>query len=451
MKIHLQFIKILLLFVITDSITSERWKITRTISQCSVASSSFHKYYPSQRHVITHRSNDYFLHNLPSSSNFYVLRHISSSEIRYESEPLKPSSKVEESIQTLKMKQETEANVAETGVKKVPVKKSLKQKIVDELLHYYHGFRLLFIDINVSRKLIGRILNGKTLTRREHKLLVRTSGDVFRLIPFSVFIIVPFMEFLLPVAIKLFPGMLPSTFETNTVKEDKMRQGLKVKLEMAKFLQKTLDEMAPQSKDKQQSDLSREFSDFFTKIRSSGEQPTNEDIMRFGKLFEDEITLDSLARPQLVALCRVLEVSPIGTSIMLRFSLRMKLRSLAADDKMIAKEGIEGMNLGELQQACRARGMRAYGMPEERLRTQLQSWLDLSLNEKVPPSLLLLSRALMIPENVPTTDKLKASISILPENVVVAQKAALSEKEGKVDHKVCFYFLYCNKNIATVL
>lgn len=369
-----------------------------------------------------------------------IIRNFSVSDVRRESEPLKPSSKVEESIQTLKLKKETE-NTSETGVKKVPVKKSLKQRIVDELLHYYHGFRLLFIDINVSRKLIGRILNGKTLSRREHKLLVRTSGDVFRLIPFSVFIIVPFMEFLLPFAIKFFPGMLPSTFETNVEKEDKMRQSLKVKLEMAKFLQQTLDEMAPQSKDKQQSDLAKEFSEFFTKIRSSGEQPTNEEIMRFGKLFEDEITLDSLARPQLVALCRVLESNTIGTSVMLRFHLRMKLRSLAADDKMIAKEGIDTMTLGELQQACRARGMRAYGMPEERLRSQLSSWLDLSLNEKVPPSLLLLSRALMIPENVPTSDKLKASISILPENVVLAQKAAISEKEGKIDHKVCTNFI----------
>ena len=34
-----------------------------------------------------------------------------------------------------------------------------------------------------------------------------------RLIPFSVFVVVPFMEFLLPVALKLFPNMLPSTFE----------------------------------------------------------------------------------------------------------------------------------------------------------------------------------------------------------------------------------------------
>lgn len=33
-----------------------------------------------------------------------------------------------------------------------------------------------------------------------------------------MFIIVPFMEFLLPVVLKLFPNMLPSTFETQSKK-----------------------------------------------------------------------------------------------------------------------------------------------------------------------------------------------------------------------------------------
>lgn len=48
--------------------------------------------------------------------------------------------------------------------------------------------------------------------------LLRTSADLFRLVPFLVFIIVPFMEFLLPVFLKLFPEMLPSTFETQSKK-----------------------------------------------------------------------------------------------------------------------------------------------------------------------------------------------------------------------------------------
>jgi len=43
--------------------------------------------------------------------------------------------------------------------------------------------------------------------------LKRTTQDLLRLVPFAVFVVVPFMELLLPVALKLFPNMLPSTFE----------------------------------------------------------------------------------------------------------------------------------------------------------------------------------------------------------------------------------------------
>lgn len=355
-----------------------------------------------------------------------AIRQLSTTSLLYEKEPLKPSSKVEASVETIKNQ----------APQKEVKKKSLKTRIMDELRHYYHGFRLLFIAVRVSTSLAIRILKGEQLTRREHKLLVTTIGDMFRLVPFIVFILVPFLEFALPLFIKLFPNMLPSTFESRDQMEGKLKQHLKVKLEMAKFFQETLDQMAPTSSNRH-SELAKEFSIFFNKIRTTGDVATSEDIMKFSKLFEDEITLDSLGRPHLVALCRVLNCSSIGTSAMLRFNLRMKLRSLNADDKMIAKEGVDSLNLSELQQACKNRGMRAYGVSEERLRKELRNWLDLSLNEKVPPSLLLLSRALMVPDHVPTTYKLKATMSALPEELVTQTKAAIGEKEGKVDFKVC--------------
>lgn len=316
----------------------------------------------------------------------------------------------------------------------VPVKRSIPQRIWAELVHYYHGFRLLFIDINICRKYLWKILNGQSLSRREHRLMIRTTSDLFRLVPFSVFIIVPFMELLLPLAIKLFPGMLPSTFQSASDQDNKIKQNLKVKIEMAKFLQKTLDDMTVQHKD-HRSEAAKEFSEFFQRLRTSGNLASNEEIIKFSKLFEDEITLDSLNRPQLLALCRVLEANTIGTSTLLRFQLRMKLRSLAADDRMIQKEGIDSLNLSELQSACRARGMRAYGISEERLRFQLQEWVNLSLNEKVPASLLLLSRALMLPENVEVSEKLKATLAALPETVATQAKAAIGEREGKIDNK----------------
>ncbi|XP_045499083.1 mitochondrial proton/calcium exchanger protein [Colias croceus] len=362
-------------------------------------------------------------------SPFY-LRHLSTSNYYFEKEPLKPSSKVEATVVTIKKEIEEKEKLP----KKQEQKKSIKERIMNELRHYYHGFRLLFIEVRISATLIFKILRGQSLTRREHRLLVTTIGDVFRMVPLIVFIAVPFLEFALPIFLKLFPNMLPSTFESSSQKEAKLKQHLKVKLEMAKFFQETLDQMAPQASNRH-SELAKEFSAFFNKIRTSGDVATSEEIMKFSKLFEDEITLDSLGRPHLVALCKVLNVSTIGTGAMLRFNLKMKLRSLAADDKMIAKEGVDSLNFSELQQACRARGMRAYGVSEERLRKELRNWLDLSLNEKVPPSLLLLSRALMVPEHVPTTYKLKATISALPEHVVMQTKAAIGEKEGKVDFK----------------
>lgn len=69
-------------------------------------------------------------------------------------------------------------------------------------------------------------------------------------------------------------------------------------------------------------------------IRETGERPSNEEILRFSKLFEDELTLDNLTRPQLVALCKLLELQSIGTNNFLRFQLTMRLRSIKADDKV---------------------------------------------------------------------------------------------------------------------
>ncbi|CAL8147314.1 unnamed protein product [Orchesella dallaii] len=288
--------------------------------------------------------------------------------------------------------------------------------------------------MRICAGLMWRILNGKGLSRREHKQLIRTTSDVFRLLPFSVFIIVPFMELLLPFFIKMFPGMLPSTFQSAKDRESKMKGELKVKLEMAKFLQQTLDEMAPQSKGRS-SELAKEFAMFIEKIRTSGTEVGIDEILKFSKLFEDEITLDSMSRPQLMALSRLLEIPAIGTSTMLRFRLRMRLRNLAVDDKSIEKEGIDALNMRELQNACKARGIRVVGVPEDRLKRQLDQWLTLSLHEKVPASLLLLTRSMYLPETLAPSQKLQATLQALPDAATLQTKAAIGEKEGKIDHK----------------
>lgn len=86
--------------------------------------------------------------------------------------------------------------------------------------------------------------------------------------------------------------------------------------------------------------------------------------------------------------------------------------------QLIQKEGVESMAVWELQEACRQRGMRSFGVSEQRLKAQLSQWLDLHLNYKIPTSLLLLSRTLYLPDHISPEDQLKATISALPETMV---------------------------------
>jgi LETM1 and EF-hand domain-containing protein 1, mitochondrial len=96
---------------------------------------------------------------------------------------------------------------------KAPLSTRIWAKVKHEAAHYWHGSKLLATEVRISSRLQWKLLHGETLTRRERRQLKRTTQDLLRLIPFAVFVIVPFMEFLLPVALKLFPNMLPSTFE----------------------------------------------------------------------------------------------------------------------------------------------------------------------------------------------------------------------------------------------
>nr|XP_036847775.1 mitochondrial proton/calcium exchanger protein isoform X2 [Manis javanica] len=355
----------------------------------------------------------------------------------HSSPALREDSMVEKSLKSLKDKNKKleEGGPVYSPRTEVAVKKSLGQRVLDELRHYYHGFRLLWIDTKIAARMLWQVLNGHSLTRRERRQFLRICADLFRLVPFLVFVVVPFMEFLLPVAVKLFPNMLPSTFETQSSKEERLKKELRVKLELAKFLQDTIEEMALKNK-AAKGNATKDFSVFFQKIRETGERPSNEEIMRFSKLFEDELTLDNLTRPQLVALCKLLELQSIGTNNFLRFQLTMRLRSIKADDKLIATEGVDSLNVKELQSACRARGMRALGVTEDRLRDQLKQWLELHLHQEIPTSLLILSRAMYLPDTLSPEDQLTSTLQTLPDIVAKEAQVKVAEVEGEqVDNR----------------
>ena len=269
----------------------------------------------------------------------------------------------------------------------------------DEMSHYWMGTKLLWVEVKIASRLLFKTLRGEQLTRRERRQMTRTTADVFRLVPFAAFVLIPFMEFLLPVALKVFPGMLPSTFRNDLKHEEELKKKLKAKLEVARFLQDTVRVMAKglkQSRSGYTRDKADKLYDFMKRVRSGDATVTNDDISKFATLFGDEFTLDHISRGQLANMCRFVGIAPYGTDFYLRNQLSQKLRSLKNDDRVIKQDGIASLSLEELKSANRARGMRADTDDRAILERQLEDWLDLSLERKLPPSLLILSRAFTI-------------------------------------------------------
>lgn len=295
--------------------------------------------------------------------------------------------------------------------------------------------------MRISSRLLIKLASGKSLSRRERQQLTRTTADMFRLVPFAVFIIVPFMEFLLPVFLKLFPNMLPSTFQDKMKEQEALKRRLIARIEYAKFLQDTVKEMAKEVQNSRSGELKKtaeDLDEFLSKVRR-GAGVTNEEILGFAKLFNDELTLDSISRPRLVSMCKYMGISPYGTDAYLRFMLRKRLQRIKEDDKLIQAEGVESLSEAELREDCRERGMLGLLSVEE-MRQQLRDWLDLSLNHSVPSSLLILSRSFTVSGRLKPEEVVGATLSSLPDEVVdtvgitsLPSEDSLSERRRKLE------------------
>ncbi|KAI1788491.1 LETM1-domain-containing protein [Ganoderma leucocontextum] len=318
-----------------------------------------------------------------------------------------------------------------------PLATRVWKKVKLEAQHYWHGSKLLAAEVRISSRLQWKLLHGESLTRRERRQLKRTTQDIMRLIPFAVFVIVPFMELLIPVVLKVFPNALPSTFEDKFAAEEKQRKLLRVRLEMAKFLQETLRESG--LKANAHIVGSDAFKEFFRKVRSTGESPSAHDVVNVARLFDDDLTLDNLSRPQLVSLCRYMGINAFGTDNFLRGNIRARLLALRRDDEIIAREGIDELSTAELQAACQSRGIRTFGVSPARLREELATWIDLHLHNRVSGVLLVLARAFQF-DKKPGEDEdgktgiirsLETVLCGLPDNL-------LNEAELEVDDQASY-------------
>ena len=93
-------------------------------------------------------------------------------------------SKVEEAVEAMKEKKEKlkekafqmECSPEEiepiVAVSPAP-KKSLWQRVKQEAVHYYHGFKLLYFEVRIAARRLWQVMNGKVLSRRERRQVTR--------------------------------------------------------------------------------------------------------------------------------------------------------------------------------------------------------------------------------------------------------------------------------------
>mmetsp|Transcript_61079 Transcript_61079/g.181994 ORF Transcript_61079/g.181994 Transcript_61079/m.181994 type:complete len:502 (-) Transcript_61079:13-1518(-) len=288
------------------------------------------------------------------------------------------------------------------------------EDIRDAVVHFGRwvatGFRLFGADVRASFYLMKRVVRGYPLTVRQRKLLVRTTSDCLKLIPFSFFIVVPFAELALPFFLRIFPGMLPSTFFEQKYDNATLARKLKAKQEMAEFWQQVVLERTKdisEASDHTNADKAQELQKFQEKLMEGKEYPRLKEILRFSVLFEDELSLKNMTPAQLAAMSRMLGL-PQSNSWWpghLEVQLRHHITSLRREDRDYQWEGIDSLSKEELIEACRKRGIRFHEVTEADMRKDLNRWLDLSANHRKLPTLLLLwiqSFYLRAPESTDT-------------------------------------------------
>ena len=175
-------------------------------------------------------------------------------------------------------------------------------------------------------------------------------------------------------------------------------------------------------------------------VRSTGEKPSSDEIVKVCKIFKDDLTLDNLSRPQLVSICRYMNITSFGTDNFLRYQVRVRMRQIKRDDRAIAYEGVDTLSVPELQTACASRGLRTYGVSPGRLRDDLKTWLDLRLKQGVPSTILVLSNAFVYVQGkeadaTSQIDALEAVLSSVPEELYHEIELEVNTTEGAATNK----------------
>ncbi|XP_024592812.1 LETM1 domain-containing protein 1 isoform X3 [Neophocaena asiaeorientalis asiaeorientalis] len=131
-----------------------------------------------------------------------------------------------------------------------------------------------------------------------------------------------------------------------------------------------------------------------------GTHPAIHDILALRECFSNHpLGMNQLHALQMKALSRAMLLTPYLPPVLLRYRLKTHTTVIHQLDKALAKLGIGQLTAQEVKSACYLRGLNSTHIAEERCRTWLGEWLQLSCSLKEAELSLLLHNVVLLSIN----------------------------------------------------
>ena len=298
--------------------------------------------------------------------------------------------------------------------------KRISGHIWHEVKNIGKGFKTFKDDIQVSFIDIkdDYYSKYKKVSYDQSKNLQKVTNDVIKFIPFSLFIIVPGLELLLPAWLVIFPNSIPSQFLSPTARHKQMEELIQNRNKAAerllykypKYLKRLMKSSSLSEEEKVEVAQLIEYIEKGTYMHT--------DLLKYKHLFKKYADFKHFKVNTLLDIAHFMGLKPITglntinnilsfvrlnikldnkyiswyTKLILRRELRMYMRKIRKEDTYLSMENINIFPVSKIDSILVERGIKIENRPIENKLKDYKIWQAISNLSNVPDVLLIFCR-----------------------------------------------------------
>ncbi|KAF6339668.1 LETM1 domain containing 1 [Rhinolophus ferrumequinum] len=263
------------------------------------------------------------------------------------------------------------------------------------------GLQMLWADAKKARRIKANMWNHNIkfhqLSYREMEHLRQFRRDITKCFFLGIVSIPPFANYLVFLLMYLFPRqLLIKHFWTPKQQTDFLDIYHALRKQSHPEILCYLEKIIPLISDV---GLQWHMTELCTKIQR-GTHPAIHDILALRECFSNHpLGMNQLPAFQMKALSRAMLLTPYLPSLLLRHRLKAHTTVIHQLDKALTRLGIAQLTAQEVKSACYLRGLNSTHIAEERCRTWLGEWLQISCSLKEAELSLLLHNVVLLSTN----------------------------------------------------